>query len=192
MKLLRLFPLMFMVAIPCFGSDLAIITTTVPNGTVSTSYSAAIQASGGCTPYVWTIVSGSLPAGVTAKPSSTTTSLNLTGTPKTAATYSFTEELKGCHGHLATKSYKVVIQPTANHVVDVNWKASTTKDVAGYNLYRAPDGVNWQKVNSSLIASTLYVDSTVANGSTYYYEATAVDIYDNESVKSSAVKISVP
>ncbi len=192
MKRLRLLPLLFLVAIPCFGSDLAINTTTVPNGTVSTSYSATIQASGGCTPYVWTVVSGSLPAGVTAKPSSTTTSLNLTGTPKTAATYSFTEELKGCKGHLATKSYTVVIQSTANHVVDVNWKASTSKDVAGYNLYRAPDGVNWKRINSSLIPSTLYTDATVANGSTYYYGATAVDINDKESALSSAVKVSVP
>jgi fibronectin type 3 domain-containing protein len=88
--------------------------------------------------------------------------------------------------------YKIVIQKTAQHVVDVKWKASTSKDVAGYNLYRAPDGVNWKKINSSLIASTLYADSTVANGSTYYYEATAVDIYDNESVRSSAIKVAVP
>ncbi len=192
MKLLRLFPLIFLVAIPSFGSDIAIITTTVPNGTVSTSYSATIQASGDCTPYVWTMLYGSLPPGVTAKPSSNSTSLSLTGTPKNPDTYSFTEQVKGCDGHLATHYYKIVVQTSAQHVVDVNWKASTSKDVAGYNLYRAPDGVHWKRVNSSLIASTLYADSTVANGSTYYYGATAVDINDNESALSSAVKVSVP
>jgi hypothetical protein len=192
MKLLRLFPLLFLVATPCFGSDIAIITTTVPNGTLSTSYAASIQASGSCTPYVWTIRYGSLPTGISAKPSSNSTSLYLTGTPIHPYTYSFTEEVKGCDGHSVTQYYKIVIQKTAQHVVDVKWKASTSKDVAGYNLYRAPDGVNWKKINSSLIASTLYTDSTVANGSTYYYEATAVDIYDNESVRSSPIKVAVP
>jgi Tfp pilus assembly protein PilV len=32
-----------------------------------------------------------------------------------------------------------------------------------------------EKVNASLIASTLYADSTATNGSTYYYAATAVN-----------------
>lgn len=192
MKLLRLFPLLFLVATPCFGSDIAIITTTVPNGTVSTSYAASIQASGSCTPYVWTIRYGSLPTGISAKPSSNSTSLYLTGKPIHPYTYSFAEEVTSCDGHSVTQLYKIVIQKTAQHVVDVNWKASTSKNIAGYNLYRAPDGVHWTKVNSSLIASTLYTDSTVANGSTYYYGATAVDINDTESAMSSSIKVSVP
>jgi hypothetical protein len=159
---------------------------------VGAPYSAVIQASGGCTPYIWTIVAGSLPAGITAKPSSTTTSLNLTGTPITAATYSFTEQVAGCGRHVSKKSYTIVIQATANHVVDLSWKASTSTDVAGYNIYRAPDGVTWKKINASLIASTLYDDPTVANGSTYYYAATAVDIYGNESGKTTAVQVVIP
>jgi len=52
--------------------------------------------------------------------------------------------------------------------------------------------VNWKKANVSLIASTMYNDATVANGSTYYYAATAVDIYGHESSKSALIKVSVP
>jgi len=65
-------------------------------------------------------------------------------------------------------------------------------NVAGYNVYRSPDGATWRKINASLIASTLYLDSTVSNGSTYYYAATAVDIYRHESRKTAAVKVIVP
>ena len=174
------------------SGGLAITTTALPNGTVGTAYSAVVKASDGCTPYKWAITSGALPAGVTAKASSTTTSLNLTGTPKTAATYSFTVKVTGCGGGTSQRGYKVVIQASANHVVDLSWKASTSSDVAGYNLYRSPDGATWKKVNVSLIASGLYSDSTVANGSTYYYAATAVDIYGHESRKTAPIKVIIP
>jgi hypothetical protein len=174
------------------SGTLAITTTSLPNGTVGTPYSAVVKASGGCTPYKWAIASGALPAGVTAKASSTTTSLNFPGTPTTAATYSFTVKVTGCGGGTSQMPYKVAIQATANHVVDLSWKASTSSDVTGYNLYRSPDGATWKKINPSLIASTLYADSTVANGSTYYYAATAVDLYGHESSKSAPIKVAVP
>ena len=186
-----LFSLLLLLGTRCFG-NVAITTTSLPNGTVGATYSAVVKASGGCTPYKWVIASGALPAGVTAKASSTTTSLNLTGTPRTAATYSFTVKVTGCGGGTSQMAYKVVIQATANHVVDLSWKASTSRDVNGYNLYRSPDGAAWKKINASLIASTLYADSTVANGSTYYYAATAVDIYGHESSKTASIKVVVP
>jgi|SRR5579862_621488 len=169
-----------------------ITTTALPNGVLGTSYSGVISASGGCTPYVWNVVSGKLPAGISAKASNTTTSLTLTGTPQTAGTYSFSGQVTGCGGHHSSVSYKIVIQPTLNHVVDVTWKPSASTNVVGYDVYRAPDGVTWKKINVSLIASTLYSDSTVANGSTYYYAATAVDLEGHESAKSATIKVTVP
>ena len=102
-------PLLLLLGTRCLGT-VAITTTSLPNGTVSTTYSAVVNASNGCTPYKWTIASGALPAGVTVKPSSTTTSLNFTGTPTTAATYSFTVKVTGCGGNTSQMAYKVVIQ----------------------------------------------------------------------------------
>ena len=182
----------YKVAIDATSGGLAVTTTSLPNGTVGTAYSAVVRASGGCTPYKWAIASGALPAGVTGKASSTTTSQNLTGTPTTAATYSFTVKVTGCDGGTSQMAYKVVIQATANHVVDLSWKASTSSDVTGYNIYRSPDGAAWKRINASLIASTLYADSTVSNGSTYYYAATAVDIFGHESNKTPSFKVVIP
>jgi hypothetical protein len=184
--------LLLLFATSGFASSVGIITTTVPNGTVGTAYSAVVNATGGCTPYVWALASGKLPAGITTKVSSTTKSLTFSGTPKTAGTYSFTEDVAGCGGTHSKMSYKIVVQATANHVVDLSWKRSITTNVVGYNVYRGPDGVTWKKINPSLIGSSLYSDSTVANKTTYCYSATAVDVNGRESVKTAAVKAVVP
>lgn len=177
---------------PKTSGGLAISTTSLPNGTIGAAYSAVVNASGGCTPYKWAVASGALPAGVTARASSTTTSVSLTGTPTAAATDSFTLKVTGCSGVTSQEAYRVVIQSTANHVVDLSWKASTSSDIAGYNVYRSPDGATWKKMNVSPVASDLFSDSTVSNGSTYYYTATAVDIYGHESARTGSIRVVVP
>jgi hypothetical protein len=189
---ISLLPLLLAALASSSLANVTITTQSLPNGTAKTPYSAVIAASGGCTPDKWVITSGTLPAGVSSTVSGTTQSLNLKGTPTTPASYSFTVKVTGCGGKSAQASYKVVIQPTANHVVDLGWNASTSKDVAGYNVYRSLDGATWGKINLSLIASTLFSDSTVANSTTYYYSATAVDIYGAESKKTPSVKAIVP
>jgi len=189
----RILPLLVVVtcALQCFGA-LAIQTKTVPNGIVKNSYLGVIIAAGACTPYKWRVTSGSLPAGVTIKGSSDTKSVTLSGLPTKAASYSFTISVTGCGGAVVKTSSTVVIQAKAVHVVDLKWKASTSNDIAGYNIYRGPDGKSWKKLNVSLAASTLYSDSTVANRSTYYYAATAVDIKGKESRKSNSARAVTP
>jgi len=73
--------LLIVFACRCAASNVTITTTSVPNGIAGTAYSAVISASGGCTPYKWAIVSGRLPAGVSGKPSTSTTAFNLSGNP---------------------------------------------------------------------------------------------------------------
>jgi hypothetical protein len=190
-------PLLLLLSLMAYSAKSAavlvtITTSTLPNGTVGTSYSAVITTQGGCTPFVWSS-SGTLPAGVQSRVVNNTRSLDLSGAPTSAASYSFTVSVRGCGGHVAEQTYTVVIQPAPVHVVNLSWTASTSADIAGYNMYRGPDGMNWQKINSGgLIASTLYTDSTVANGTTYYYAATAVNISGEESAKSVPIQVVVP
>ena len=192
MKSLFFFILPIVLASRCVAS-VTIDTTSIPNGVRGESYFAVFMASGGCTPYSWKIVSGSLPPGVSKMTSKDTTSLNLTGIPTTTASYSFIVSVTGCGKHVSKKAYTVVIQRTPIHVVDLKWKASKSSGVMGYNVYRAPDGVNWRKVNSGgLVAWTHYADSTVDNDSTYFYATTAVNIEGKESKKTAAVKASIP
>ena len=185
-------PLLFLFATLCFGSDVGITTTRLPNGTVNTEYSGVISASGGCTPYKWAVVSGKLPAGLAEKSSSNTMSIGLSGTPDRAGTYSFSVSVTGCRGYVSTKSYEVVIQATANDVVDLSWNPSTSSNISGYNVYRSANATTWSKINASVVPSTLFSDSSVANGSTYYYALTAVNVSGEESSKTAAIKVVIP
>ena len=83
------------------------------------------------------------------------------------------------------------VTPVA-HSVTLSWTASTST-VSGYNIYRAGvSGGPYTKLNSSLDASTTYVDSTVQSGQTYFYVATSVDSTGDESAYSSEVSATIP
>ena len=61
-----------------------ITPATVPGGTVATAYSQSFSASGGTGPYTYTIISGSLPAGLTLSSGGV-----LSGTPTAGGTFTF-------------------------------------------------------------------------------------------------------
>ena len=70
--------------------------------------------------------------------------------------------------------------------VTLFWNASTDNvGVAGYNIYRSSDGINFSKINTSLIANTSYTDSAAPLNA--YYMVTAVDTSGNESTKSNKI-----
>jgi predicted phage tail protein len=79
------------------------------------------------------------------------------------------------------------------HYVALNWTASTSPSIAGYNVYRSTtSGGSYTKLNSSLIASTSFTDTTVQAGQTYYYVATAVNTSSVESAYSTPISALVP
>jgi len=78
------------------------------------------------------------------------------------------------------------------HTATLSWTASTST-VIGYNVYRGTaSGGPYTLVNSSLVSSTQYVDSTALAGQTYYYVATAVASGNVESVYSNQVTANIP
>jgi transmembrane protein TMEM131 len=79
------------------------------------------------------------------------------------------------------------------HRVELLWKASTSDDVIGYNVYRGDhSGGPYWKINPVLDPSTLYVDTTAPGGHTYYYVTTAVSSNRKESVYSNQAKATIP
>ncbi len=69
-------------------AELVLTTTSLPNGTTGQSYSAMLGATGGLGPYAWSLVSGSLPAGLSLAPTGA-----MSGTPSSAGTTSFTVQV---------------------------------------------------------------------------------------------------
>src|ERR1700723_1510047 len=64
------------------------------------------------------------------------------------------------------------------HSVNLSWSTSTSSNVSGYNIYRAPHASacgSFSKINSLPNTGTLYMDSAVVDGATYCYATTAVN-----------------
>jgi hypothetical protein len=94
---------------------------------------------------------------------------------------------------LAIESLNGVGTVSQGHSVDLSWTASNSQDVIGYNVYRGlKSGGPYSKINSVLDASTNYTDTSVANGTTYYYVSTAVNSSDEESVYSNEAQAVIP
>jgi hypothetical protein len=83
--------------------------------------------------------------------------------------------------------------PPPDHSVNLSWTASNSQNVIGYNIYRGLNsGGPYSKINSTLDASTLYTDTTVADGQTYYYVTTAVNSSNEESGYSNQATAVIP
>jgi Protein of unknown function (DUF1566)/Putative Ig domain/Carboxypeptidase regulatory-like domain/Glucodextranase, domain B/Purple acid Phosphatase, N-terminal domain len=85
-------------------ATLTVSTSTLPAGTAGTAYSQTLAATGGTTPYTWTRTAGSLPTGLTL-----TTAGVISGTPTTAATSTFTVQVKDKSAVTATKSLSITV-----------------------------------------------------------------------------------
>ena len=91
-------------------ASLEITTTSLPGGTLWQAYSAQLTASGGTTPYTWSIASGQLPAGLSLNAATGA----ITGTPTQEGSVSFTVRVTDSTSptaETATASLTCSIQP---------------------------------------------------------------------------------
>src|SRR5260370_20187597 len=78
-----------------------------------------------------------------------------------------------------------------SHNVTLNWTASTSSNIVGYNLYRGTTpGRPYPQVG--FVGGTSYVDANVSSGQTYFYTATAVDGSNHESAYSTQATAVIP
>ena len=89
-----------------------VTTTSLPDGIINAPYNQALTASGGQTPYSWTIVSGGLPAGLTLA-----TNGVISGTPTTAGTTNFTVQVTDAASDTATQALSLTIDALDTNVV---------------------------------------------------------------------------
>jgi fibronectin type 3 domain-containing protein len=100
--------------------------------------------------------------------------------------------VSNANGSPATVSLLGTGVAPVQHSVVLSWNASTST-VSGYNVYRSTvSGSSYTKINSSLVASLTYTDSTVQSGKTYYYVTTSVDSSNSESAYSNEVSAPIP
>ena len=90
-----------------------------PSGNVGTQYQAPITSEGGSgpTPYTWSVVAGSLPAGLSLTPSYGVYSAYIYGTPTQAQASTFTLQVKDGVGDTARQAFSLTTDPPAPLVI---------------------------------------------------------------------------
>jgi hypothetical protein len=139
------------------------INTATPmvSGRLGVSYSQAMEAAGGVSPYTWSLVSGTLPGGITLS-----TSGDVTGTPTTAGTFSFTAKVTDSLGSTVSKTLSLYIAPTA-----ISIATTTLPDCLVGNTYSqtlsASGGIpqyTWTITSGNLPDGLLLATSGVISG----------------------------
>jgi large repetitive protein len=127
MKILKfLFAFVFLLLLPCFAQaqdkatksltltvtsgTVAISTPSLPGGMVGLAYTTTIAATGGLSPYTFSVTTGTLPAGLTLTPSTGA----ISGAPTAPGSSTFTVQVADSETQVvtATQSYTITIIPT--------------------------------------------------------------------------------
>jgi uncharacterized protein YjbI with pentapeptide repeats len=183
------------------NAALAITTTTLPNGTEGTPYSATIGTSGGTPPVSFSITQSNFPPGLTiTQPPVTSTTDTLAGTPTLAGNYTFSESVadSGSPTETATQNYTVTVlpQPPTNltgspqttSIITLTWTASPAQDVAGYRIhYGTSSGVYTTTVSAGNVNQ--FVVTGLSENTTYFFVVDTISTSGVESIFSNEVAV---
>src|SRR5208337_3153733 len=142
---------------------LSISTASLPNGQVGVSYNTMLVASGGTTPYNWSLTSGTLPAGLALN----TTTNSVTGTPTALATNTaLTFQVQDSGNPKQTKSVNITLTVTpATLAISTKSLPSGQVGVAYSGGLEATGGTipyQWSLISGTLPTSLMLNASTGA------------------------------
>jgi hypothetical protein len=142
----------FSIVIAAAVTPVSITVSSLPSGTQNVAYSTALAATGGKTPYAWSITSGSLPTGVTL----TASSGLIAGTPTESGTFPITVQVKDSTSpaQTASQSFSIVIAAAVTPLsITTSSLPSGTQNV-GYSTALAATGgktlYTWSITSGSL------------------------------------------
>jgi subtilisin family serine protease len=172
-----------------------ITTTSLPNGTVGASYNEMLQATGGTTPYAWSLDSGSLPPGLSLAPSTAT----ITGTPTSAGTFSFTAQVTDSASQSDTQALSITVA-VAPLAITTTSLPSGTVGVAYSAALAASGGVppyTWSRTSGKLpngltLSTSGVISGTPSKRGTYSFTLRVRDSVGTQVSKSFTIVISRP
>ncbi len=176
------------------SAALSITTTSLPSGTVNTSYSQTLAATGGVSPYTWSISSGSLPAGLTLTGSTGV----ISGTPTTAGpAVDFTVKVTDSDSNTATASLSITINATSLSITTTSLPAGTVNTSYSQTL-AATGGVSpysWSISSGSLPAgltlsgSTGVISGTPTAAGTANFTVKVTDTDNNTATQNLSITV---
>jgi large repetitive protein len=104
------------------GAGLSLTFAAPPGGQVGVAYTDTLTATGGTTPYTWSVSAGTLPAGITLNASTGV----LAGTPTAGGTSNFTIKVTDAAGQTATQATSITILAGALTIAASANAATTT------------------------------------------------------------------
>lgn len=176
------------------GTVLGLSPTSLPGGFVGTAYSQSFAASGGLSPYTYQVSAGTLPAGLALSAAS------LSGTPTTAANYSFTITATDTSGNTGSCAYNVPISASLTPVVSPaslpNGAMGTPYDqtitaTGGSGGYTFSVSSGALPTGLTLTSSSGQISGTPQASGTYSFTITATDSTGHTGSRAYSVTISM-
>ena len=182
------------------NSPLVISTTTLSNGTQQVPYSATLAASGGTSPYGWSVAAGSLPPGLTLSASTG----SIAGPPTASGQYSFTVQAadSAAQPQSVTKALSISIAAPAPAPLQISTSSLPSGQVqVSYSVTLAGTGgtspYSWSVVTGSLPPGLTLGSSTGAIAGTptasgqYSFTVQATDSAAQPQSVTKALSISI-
>jgi hypothetical protein len=143
-------------------TPIAITTSSLPSGVVGTVYNARLTASGGTPPYVWNLVEGTLPSGLTLSSTG-----YVTGTPSAAGTSGFMVQVKdsAASPQAASSTDNITIASVSGGITPPAQAAGYTLKLGDdFNtLSLGPKGGAYTWYDMSAVANSVSVNSSILN-----------------------------
>ncbi len=137
-----------------------ITAATLSSGTAGGAYTGQLSAVSGTSPYQWSIVSGSLPAGCAMSSSGA-----LSGVPTTSGTFTFTAQVSDSNSLMANQNYSVTVNPSTALTISTTSLPAGTVNTAYSQTLTATGGIapyTWSA--SSLPAGMTFSAAAVLSG----------------------------
>jgi hypothetical protein len=172
----------------------SITTSSLPGGTQNVAYSANLAATGGTTPYSWSVISGSLPVGLTLAPGTG----GISGTPSGTGTSNFTAQVTDANSLTATKSLSITVGAAASISITTSSLPRGTQNTAYSATLAATGGtppLNWSVIAGNLPAglaldpSTGIISGTPTGSGTSTFTVQVSDANSLTATKSLSVLV---
>ena len=177
------------------------ISGTLAAGVMGTAYSSGLSATGGTPGYTWSVVSGSLPGGLTLAAGTG----SISGTPSASGTFSFTVQVSDSSNPVQTQTAAVSITVAPTPVAPVLLTIATSSLAAGTDgaaytqsllATGGTPGYRWSITGGSLpagltLAGTGVISGTPTVSGTFGFTAMVSDSSNPVQTKSAALSITV-